>query len=103
MVREVQEALSEEKPPGYTTVLKLMQIMLDKGLVTRDETRRPHVYSPSAPAEKTQAQLVGDFMEKVFEGSASQLIMRALSTQRVSPEDLKQIRALLDQYETENT
>ncbi len=103
MVREVQEVLNEKKPTGYTTVLKLMQIMLEKGLVTRDESRRPHVYQPSAPPERTQARLVGDFIDRVFEGSTSKLILKALSTKRVAEDELKHIRSLLDEYEQENS
>lgn len=99
MVRQVQDALIAKKRIGYTTVLKLLQIMHEKGLVTRDESRRPHVYQPRLPAEKTRRQLVGDFMEKVFDGSPGKLIMQALDAKRVSAEDLKRIRTLLDEYE----
>lgn len=98
-VREVQEVLSVDKPTGYTTVLKLMQIMTEKGLLTRDESRRTHVYQPRFPAEKTQRQLVADLLERVFEGSAEKMVMQALSSRRVSPEELAQIRSLLDEIE----
>lgn len=103
MVRQVQDALSAEKQIGYTTVLKLLQIMHEKGLVTRDESRRPHVYLAREPAEATRQQLVGSFMERVFEGSVSKLILQALSSKRVSAEELSEIRALLDEYERENS
>ena len=100
-VREVQEVLSAEKPTGYITVLKLMQIMTDKGLVVRDESKRTHIYRARVPAEQTQQQLVADLLDRAFEGSADQLVMRALSAKRVSPEELARIRALLDEIERE--
>lgn len=98
-VRQVHDVLSAEKPTGYTTVLKLMQIMTEKGLLLRDESRRSHVYRPQVPAEETQQQLVGDLLERAFEGSAQRLVMQALSSKRVTPEELAQIRALLDRIE----
>ena len=100
-VREVQEVLNAGKPTGYTTVLKLMQIMTEKGLLLRDESRRTHVYRPRAPAEKTQRQLVADLLDRAFEGSADQLVMHALSAKPVSTEELAKIRALLEQLERE--
>jgi predicted transcriptional regulator len=98
-VRQVHDVLGAEKPTGYTTVLKLMQIMTDKGLLLRDETQRSHVYRPQVPAEKTQQQLVGDLLERAFEGSAQRLVMQALSARKVTPEELAQIRELLDKIE----
>lgn len=98
-VRDVQEVLNVAKETGYTTVLKLMQIMLEKGLVDRDESRRTHVYRPRVPEEKTQRQLVGDLIERAFSGSAQKLVMQALSAKQVSAEELEQIRALLDEIE----
>jgi len=98
-VRQVHDVLSAERPIGYTTVLKFMQIMTEKGLLLRDETQRSHVYRPQVPAEKTQQQLVGDLLERAFEGSAQRLVMQALSTQKVTPEELAQIRELLDSLE----
>jgi BlaI family penicillinase repressor len=98
-VRRVHDVLGAEKPIGYTTVLKFMQIMTEKGLLLRDETQRSHVYRPQVPAEKTQQQLVGDLLERAFEGSAQRLVMQALSTKRVTPEELAQIRALLNEIE----
>ena len=98
-VREVKEALDRDKPTGYTTVLKLMQIMLDKGLLDRDESQRSHVYRTAVPAEKTQRQLVSDLIDRAFEGSARKLVMQALSSQQASPDELKTIRSLLDEIE----
>ncbi|HUT14363.1 MAG TPA: BlaI/MecI/CopY family transcriptional regulator [Thermoguttaceae bacterium] len=100
-VREVRDVLDTEKPTGYTTALKFMQIMHDKGLLVRDESQRSHVYQPRVPAEKTQRQLVADLLERAFEGSARNLVMQALSAKKVSPEELAQIRALLDEIEGE--
>jgi len=100
-VREVQEVLNARKPTGYTTVLKLMQIMTEKSLLLRDDSQRTHVYRPRAPAEKTQQQLVADLLDRAFEGSADQLVMHALSAKPVSPEELAKIRALLDRLEGE--
>ena len=98
-VREVRDVLNARKKTGYTTVLKFMQIMLEKRLVERDESRRTHVYRPRIPAEKTQRQLVGDLMERAFAGSAQKLIMQALSSKKVSADELQQIRDLLDDLE----
>ncbi|MEY4545295.1 MAG: hypothetical protein RL685_1490 [Pseudomonadota bacterium] len=96
-VREVHEALHPSQGTGYTTVLKLMQLMAQKGLVARDESQRSHVYSAANAAAQTQGRLLGDLMERAFAGSASQLVLRALSVKRTSPEELQEIRALLDQ------
>jgi len=98
-VREVHEVLAETKQMGYTTVLKLLQIMTAKGLVTRNEQSRAHVYEARQPAEKTKRQLAGDLLQKVFGGSASQLMMHALSSKKASRADLNEIRRFLDEYE----
>ena len=98
-VREVQEELSRERTVGYTTALKLLQIMHDKGLVQRDESQRTHVYSVSKTQEETQGQLVGDLLDRAFGGSAMQLVMQALSGGKVSKSELDGIRQLLDEIE----
>jgi BlaI family penicillinase repressor len=98
-VREVFETLGESKTTGYTTVLKLMQIMADKGLVVRDESERAHRYEPAAPEDETQRRLVGDLLRKAFDGSAKKLVMQALSTERASAEELSEIRQMLDELE----
>ena len=98
-VREVQQALSGTGESGYTTVLKLLQIMHGKGLVIRDESSRTHVYAAAVPPETTQRQLVSDLIERAFGGSAHHLVMQALSPQVASREDLDRIRALLDELE----
>ncbi len=98
-VREVFETLGESKTTGYTTVLKFMQIMADKGLVVRDESERAHRYEPAAPEDETQRRLVGDLLRKAFDGSAKKLVMQALSTERASAEELSEIRRMLDELE----
>lgn len=98
-VREVHEAIEPGRRTGYTTVLKLLQIMTDKGLVQRDESERAHVYEPRVPREDTQSQLVGDLLDRVFSGSASALVLRALSSKKTSPDELARIRRILDEME----
>jgi predicted transcriptional regulator len=100
-VRDVHEQLNAERPTGYTTVLKLLQIMTEKSLVRRDETRRAHVYRARIPREQTQAQLVGDLVDRVFGGSAMRLVMHALSRKRASAKELAEIRRTLDEMEGE--
>ena len=98
-VRDVYDALSKTKPIGYTTVLKLMQIMADKGLVRRDEEQRAHVYRAMVPQEQTQRQMVRDLLRRAFDDSASQLVMQALASKKTSPEELAEIRRLLAAYD----
>ena len=99
-VRDVHRILSETKPgTGYTTVLKLMQIMADKQMVSRDEKSKAHVYSARIREEQTQRQLVGDLLDRVFGGSAARLVMQALATKKADPKELAQIRNMLDEYE----
>ncbi len=99
-VRDVQEALNQVKPTGYTTVLKTLQIMTEKGLVRRDEKQRAHVYEAELAQHQTQRQLVGDLLNRVFDGSASKLLMHALATKKgTSQEELSQIRDILDEFE----
>ena len=96
-VREVQDRLDTDQ--GYTTVLKHLQIMLEKGLVCRDESGRAHVYAPDIAEADTQRRLVRDLLDRAFGGSARQLVMRALSTEDVSRDELDEIRTLLDQID----
>ncbi len=98
-VRQVNELMSQQQKTGYTTTLKLMQIMADKGLVVRDESQFRHVYESAVTEEKTQRQLVGNLLDKAFSGSAEKLVVRALSTRKVSAEELAKIRELLDEME----
>ena len=98
-VRQVQEALNSDKETGYTTVLKLMQIMHEKGLLARDESERTHVYRAALSEEQTQRQLVDHLLERAFGGSARQLVMQVLSSRKASSRELAQIRGLLDELE----
>src|ERR1700756_5740954 len=98
-VREVHDALQEEKALGYTTVLKLMQIMTTKGLVRRDENQRAHVYEAQQPAEKTKRQFAADMLERVFAGSARELMLHALASQRSTRHEIEELRNLLDEHE----
>jgi len=98
-VRDVYDELSKTRPLGYTTVLKMMQIMADKGLVSRDEDQRAHVYSARVPQEQTQRQMVRDLLRSAFNDSASQLVMQALASKKTSSKELAQIRQLLDAYD----
>ena len=98
-VREVQEGLGGSRETGYTTVLKLLQIMTEKGLVRRDESERAHVYAARVPREQTEKQLVGDLLDRAFAGSAATLVMRALSSKKASSEELARIRQFLDELE----
>ncbi|OLB19519.1 MAG: transcriptional regulator [Acidobacteria bacterium] len=98
-VREVHEELSEKKALGYTTVLKLLQIMTAKGTVRRNEEQRAHVYEACQPATETKRQLVGDVLQRVFEGSASELMIHALEGRRTSKKELDELRRLLDEYQ----
>src|SRR6476620_9464455 len=95
-VRQVHEALSRERPAAYTTALKMLQIMTEKGLVRRDETDRTHVYQPKLTEEQTQRQLVRDLVDRAFGGSATKLVMQALASRRASPDELREIRRAID-------
>jgi predicted transcriptional regulator len=123
-VREVHEALDQDAQTGYTTTLKLMQIMVEKGLLVREDggspafpesratghgsrqdassaNRRGHVYRPAVSEERTQKDLIQDLLDRVFAGSAAKLVMRALSARKVPPKELKRIREMLDRIEGE--
>ncbi len=96
-VRAIHDELSREREVGYTTVLKLLQIMTEKGLCARDESRRSHVYRALAGEDETQRQLLGDLLDRAFEGSSKKLVMQALAAQPASKEELAEIRQLLDE------
>ena len=102
-VREVLDELNAARPAddvaGYTTVLKLMQIMADKRLVRRDESQRTHVYEPAAGEDQTQRRLVREMLERVFNGSARKLVLHALSARKATPQEIAEIRSLLDEME----
>jgi BlaI family penicillinase repressor len=96
-VRQIHEALGNGN--GYTTTLKQMQLMTEKGLLSRSEQFGAHVYEPGIPKERTQAQIAGNLMQRVFGGSAESLVLGALSAQRTSDEEIRNIRRMLDEFE----
>ena len=98
-VRDVHVELSGDRDTGYSTTLKMMQVMLDKGLLKRDESRRPQLYAPAVPEEQTQKQIVDDIVQKAFGGSARKLVMRAVQSENVTSEELAEIRKLLKELE----
>ena len=98
-VREVHEAIARRKSTQYTTVLKQMQVMAEKGLLRRNDEQRSHVYQAARSREWTQRQLAGHLLERAFDGSARQLLVGALSARRASKEDLAELRRLLEEYE----
>lgn len=97
-VRQVHEALSGARETRYTTTLKLMQIMAEKGLVTRDESARTHTYTTRLSRDVTQQQLVSDLLDRAFGGSAAALVLQALQAGETTPEELQQVRELIDSY-----
>jgi predicted transcriptional regulator len=98
-VRDVHEVIGGRKPTQYTTVLKQLQVMSEKGLVRRDESQRSHVYQAARPRDWTRRQLAGDLLERAFEGSTGSLVMGALSAQKTSKRELAELRRVLDEYE----
>jgi BlaI family penicillinase repressor len=100
-VRDVKNILHESKPTGYTSVLKTMQIMADKGLVDRDASCRPQIYRPRYSEARTQKQLLGDVLQRVYGGSVKALVLHAIGTQKPSSADLVAIEKLLDRFEGE--
>ncbi len=98
-VRDVHESVSRRKPTQYSTVLKFLQIMAEKGLVRRNEKQRAHIYEAAQPREWTQQRLAGDLLQRAFAGSAKNLLVGALSSRKTSKQDLAELRKLLDEYE----
>jgi predicted transcriptional regulator len=98
-VREINDVLNKKREVGYTTTLKLMQIMHEKGLLKREREGKTHRYEPAIPRETTQKALLARFVDNAFGGSTSNLVMQALGNQRTSPKEIEEIRAYLDQLE----
>lgn len=98
-VRQVMDELNRAQPTGYTTALKMLQIMTDKGLVQREEAGRLHVYEAVRSEAETQRQLLSDLLDRAFDGSARQLVLQALAAKPAAPEELAEIRRLLDELE----
>ena len=101
-VRQVNEALNETRETGYTTTLKLLQIMLDKGLVERDDAQRKHIYATAVRESDTQQQLLRQFVDSTFRGSASRLVMQLLGNHNATPQELDEIKALIEKLENED-
>ena len=98
-VRDVHETLQPQRKTGYTSTLKMMQVMCEKGLLKRDDSQRPQLYRPAIPEEQTQKKIVRDLVQKVFGGSARKLVMQAVQSHRISREELAEIRDLLEKIE----
>jgi BlaI family penicillinase repressor len=98
-VRQIHESINQLKPAQYSTVLKFLQIMADKGLVRRNEKQRAHIYEAAQPREWTQQRLAGDLLQRAFGGSAANLLMGALSYRKASKQELAELRKLLDEFE----
>ena len=96
-VRQIHDVLKHDRGTGYSTTLKMVQVMTDKGLVCKDDSQRPQVYTPALRQEQTQLQLVDDLIQKAFGGSAMKLVLRAASAKRISADELSEIRKLLEQ------
>lgn len=101
-VRQIQDVLESERGTGYTTTLKLMQIMFEKGLLKRDDAQRSHIYSPAVSRQKTQRRIVGELLEQAFGGSAHELVMQALAAKKASAQELKEIRQFIETMERES-
>ena len=99
-VREVYDAISRRRSAEYSTTLKFMQIMAEKGLLLRNESQRAHVYEPAKPREWTQRQLAGDLLDRAFSGSAKALLVGALSGRKFTKGELKELRKFLDEYQS---
>lgn len=98
-VRDVHETIAARRPTQYTTVLKQLQVMAEKGLVLRNDDQRAHVYNAARPREWTQKQLAGDILQRAFNGSAKSLMIGALSSRKASKAELAELRSLLEEYE----
>ena len=98
-VKQINEEMNKKEKTGYTTTLKLMQIMHEKGLLIRDDSKYKHIYKPAFSEEKTQKQLVGNMLDKAFSGSAEKLVMRLLSSKRISADDLGNIKKIIKDME----
>ena len=98
-VKQVHEVVNKKKPIGYTTTLKVMQVMHEKGLLLRNDSKYRHIYTPTLPEEKTQGQLLTDFLDKAFSGSAEKLVMQLLSAKKLSAKERSKIRKMFNETE----
>lgn len=99
IARHIHDSLQEFKQTTYSTTVKMLSVMMDKGLLRRDENASPLVYRPAVPQQRTQKRMLGDLIDKVYDGSAAALMMHALSSKKATAEELQEIRDLLDQLE----
>lgn len=99
IARDIHDALQEVRQTTYSTTVKMLSVMLEKGLLKRDDDVRPQVYRPASPQQRTQKKMLGDLIEKVYDGSAAKLMMHALSSDKATPEEIAEIRKLLDSME----
>ncbi|MCA9180132.1 MAG: BlaI/MecI/CopY family transcriptional regulator [Planctomycetales bacterium] len=99
IARHIHDSLQVFKQTTYSTTVKMLSVMLDKGLLKRDDDAKPQVYRPASPQQRTQRRMLGDLIDKVYDGSAAALMMHALSSKKSTPEELQEIRNLLDQLE----
>ncbi|QDT04996.1 Methicillin resistance regulatory protein MecI [Rubripirellula lacrimiformis] len=97
IVRNIHDSLQQFKQTTYSTTVKMLSVMLEKGLLKRDDDAKPQVYRPAAPQQRTQKRMLGDLIDKVYDGSSAALMMHALSSKKATAEELQQIRDLLDQ------
>ena len=98
-VKQVHEVINQKKPVKYTTTLKVMQVMLERGLLLRDDSKYRHIYTPALPEERTQRQLLTDFLDKAFSGSAEKLVMQLLSAKKLSAKERETIIKMFDENE----
>ena len=98
-VKQVHEVVNKDRPTVYTTTLKVMQVMYEKGLLVRNDSKYRHIYTPALPEETTQKKLVADFLEKAFSGSTEKLMMHLLSAKKMSAKERTKIRKMLDETE----
>lgn len=98
-VRQIHAALASTRGTNYSTTVKMLSVMLEKDLLKRDETARPHVYRPTKTQQATQRHMLRDLIQKAYDGSAGSLVLQALSSRKATPEELAQIRTLLDELE----
>lgn len=99
IARHIHDSLQEFKETTYSTTVKMLSVMLDKGLLKRDDDVRPQIYRPSVPQQRTQRRMLGNLIDKVYDGSAAKLMLHALSSKKATPEEIAEIRRLLDQME----
>lgn len=97
--RQIHDRLAETRDTNYSTTVKMLAIMLDKGLLRRDDSVRPQVFRPAASQQRTQRRILGDLIQKVYDGSTGSLVLQALASRKASPEELREIRQMLDELE----